>query len=98
MPTRFDCYRINESIDTISKQLENAGMPSLSGQQNGVFSVSTLLEHRFSPATPQKVVFSDGDEHRLCLGGLALTQKQLSDDHERVAEILLPFHARCEMA
>lgn len=94
----FDCYRINESIDTISKQLENAGMPSLSGQQNGVFSVSTLLEHRFYPATPQKVVFSDGDEHRLCLGGLALTQKQLSDDHERVAEILLPFHARCEMA
>jgi len=74
----FDCYRINESIDTISKQLENAGMPSLSGQQNGVFSVSTLLEHRFYPATPQKVVFSDGDEHRLCLGGLALTQKQLS--------------------
>ena len=73
-------------------------MPPLSGQQNGVFSVSNLLEHRFYPAMPQKMVFNDGDEHRLCLGGLALIQKQVSDDHERVAEILLPFHTRCEMA
>ena len=94
----FDCYRMHASIDTLSEQLENAGMPPLSGQQNGVFSVSNLLEHRFYPATPQKMVFCDGDEHRLCLGGLALTQKQVNDAHERVAEILLPFHTRCEMA
>lgn len=94
----FDCERFSESIDAISEQLESAGMPSLSGPQNGVFSVSSLLEHRFYPATPRKIVFSEGDEHRLCLGGLALTQKQMSDDHERVAEILLPFHTRCEMA
>ena len=93
----FDCHRMQAPLATLNEQLEKAGMPPLSGQQNGVFSVSNLLEHRFYPAMPQKMVFNDGDEHRLCLGGLALIQKQVSDDHERVAEILLPFHTRCEM-
>lgn len=94
----FDCSTIGEPLDTLHSQLEACGMPSFEGQQNGVFAVSPLLEHRFYPAMPQKTVFSSGDEHRLCLGGLALVQKHVGDDHERIAEILLPFHTRCEMA
>ncbi|WP_249975608.1 DUF1338 domain-containing protein [Vreelandella olivaria] len=94
----FDCATLGESLETLNTRLETAGMASLKGQQNGVFAVSTLLDHRFYPAIPQKIAFSDGDEHRLCLGGLALAQKHVGDDHERIAEILLPFHTRCEMA
>ncbi len=94
----FNCSAMNESLETLHRQLEACGLPSFEGQQNGVFPVSTLLEHRFYPAMPQKTVFSEGDEHRLCLGGLALVQKYIADDHERIAELLIPSHTRCEMA
>lgn len=94
----FDCLALGHSLETLNAQLETAGMPSLAGQQNGVFSISPLLECRFYPAMSQKTIFSDGDEHRLCLGGLALAQKQLGDGQERIAEILLPSHTRCEKA
>lgn len=94
----FDCSSLGEALESIGNQLETAGMTSLPEQENGVFTVSPLLEHRFYLAMPQKTAFSDGDEHRLCLGGLALTQKHVGNDHERIAEILLPFHTRCEMA
>lgn len=94
----FDCAALGESLETLDSQLEEAGMPSLEGQQNGVFSVSSLLEHRFYPAMPLKTAFSQGDEHRLCVGGLALTRKHMPDNHERIAEILLPLHSRCEIA
>ncbi|RUR27292.1 DUF1338 domain-containing protein [Vreelandella andesensis] len=94
----FDCSTIGESIDTLHSHLEGCGMISFESQQNDIFSVSPLIKHRFYPAMPQKTVFNLGDEHRLCLGGLALVQKHVGDDHERIAEILLPFHTRCEMA
>ncbi|MFC7367864.1 MULTISPECIES: DUF1338 domain-containing protein [Vreelandella] len=94
----FNCLAIGETLDTLHSQLEACGLPSFEGQQNGVFTVSSLLEHRFYPAMPQKIVFGEGDEHRLCLGGLALVQKHIADDHERIAEVLLPSHTRCEMA
>lgn len=94
----YDCTTLGNSLEVLDAQLNTAGMPSIDSQQNGVFPVSSMLLHRFYPAMPQKIAFGDGDEHRLCLGGLALIQKHLDDDHERVAEILLPFHTRCEMA
>ncbi|SDN09241.1 DUF1338 family protein [Vreelandella arcis] len=94
----FDCEKLGNSIEMLDEQLLQSGLSQLAGQQNGVFGVSSLLTHRFYPATPQKVIFSQGDEHRLCLGGLAIVQKHLDSDHERVAELLLPLHTRCEMA
>ncbi|NGO88092.1 DUF1338 domain-containing protein [Halomonas sp. 141] len=94
----FDCATLDASLDALGLQLEHVGLHALDSQQNGVFSVSSLLDHRFYPAMPQKIVFSEGDEHRLCLGGLSLTQRHVEDDHKRLAEILLPFHTRCEMA
>ncbi|PCF97522.1 DUF1338 domain-containing protein [Vreelandella nigrificans] len=94
----FDCAALGSPLETLDTQLTTSGMPSIESQQNGVFPVSSLLHHRFYPSMSQKIAFSNGDEHRLCLGGLALTQKRLDDDHERIAEMLLPYHTRCEMA
>ncbi|MDP3535646.1 MAG: DUF1338 family protein [Halomonas sp.] len=94
----FDCIALGNPLEALDAQLATAGMPSIESQQNGVFPVSSMLQHRFYPAMPQKIAFDNGDEHRLSLGGLALIQKHLDDDHERIAEILLPFHTRCEMA
>ena len=94
----FDCAGLGEPLEVLDQKLNGVGMPSINGEQNGVFTVSSLLNHRFYPTTPQRIVFGDGDEHRLCLGGLALVQKRVEDDHERVAEVLLPHHTRCEMA
>lgn len=94
----FDCTQLGETLTALDQRLNEVGMPSQMSQQNGVFAVSSLLDHRFYPTTPKKTVFNDGDEHRLCLGGLALVQKHVADNHERIAEVLLPFHTRCEMA
>lgn len=94
----FDCEQLGNTLDALDEQLLQSGLSHMAYQQNGVFGVSNLLEHRFYPATPQKMIFSQGDEHRLCLGGLAIVQKHLGSNHERVAELLLPLHARCEMA
>ncbi|MBZ5487921.1 DUF1338 domain-containing protein [Halomonas aquamarina] len=94
----FDCTVLGNCLGTLDGQLAKIGMPGLKEAHNGVFSLSPLVEHCFYPAMPQRVVFSDGDEHRLCLGGLALTQKQLEAGEERIAQILLPSHARCEVA
>lgn len=94
----FDCAQLGEVLNVCDQRLSEVGMPSLQGQQNGVFPVSPLLDHRYYPTTPQKTVFADGDEHRLCLGGLALVQKHVEDNQKRIAELLLPHHTRCEMA
>ncbi|RBI69255.1 DUF1338 domain-containing protein [Vreelandella sulfidaeris] len=94
----YDCGQLGDCLADLDHRLEEVGMPCLQGHQNGVFTVSSLLDHRFYPSTPQKTVFADGDEHRLCFGGLALVQKQFEDNQERIAEVLLPQHTRCEMA
>ncbi|WP_172116580.1 VOC family protein [Halomonas hibernica] len=93
----FDCAELGDTLTALNDQLEKTGMPGEKEPQNGVFALSTLIEHHFYPAMPQRIIFSDGDEHRLCLGGLALTQKHLDAGHERIAEILIPAHARCEI-
>jgi hypothetical protein len=94
----FDCQSLGISLSTLDEQLREAGMMGGDSLQHGVFPVSKLLNHRFYLTTAQKTVFAEGDEHRLCLGGLALVQKHVSDGHEHVAELLLPHHTRCEMA
>lgn len=94
----FDCEQLGNTLEALDEQLLQSGLTHTEGYQNGVFGVSNLLAHRFYPATPQKMIFSQGDEHRLCLGGLAIVQKHLGNDHERIAELLLPLHTRCEMA
>lgn len=93
----FDCDTLGQSLEALDSQLLAAGMPCNDNQQNGVFPVSSTLHHRFYPSMAQKVIFAGGDEHRLCLGGLALTKKQLGHDRERIAELLLPLHTRCEV-
>lgn len=94
----FDCQQIGMPLAMLDQQLHESGMIGGDSMHHGLFPVSNLLEHRFYLTTAQKTVFATGDEHRLCLGGLALVQKHVSDDHKQVAELLLPHHTRCEMA
>ncbi|MBE0464157.1 MAG: DUF1338 family protein [Halomonadaceae bacterium] len=94
----FDCEALGNSLTELNGQLATAGMPCLKESHNGVFSHSSLIDHYFYPTMPQKVTFSEGDEHRLCLGGLALTEKHIEAGHERIAQLLMPAHARCEIA
>ncbi|NYS60731.1 DUF1338 domain-containing protein [Vreelandella salicampi] len=94
----FDCQQLGVSLPTLDQQVREAGLIGGDSLQHGVFPVSNLLDHRFYLTTAQKTVFAEGDEHRVCLGGLALVQKHVSDGYEQVAELLLPHHTRCEMA
>lgn len=94
----FDCRTLGEPIGVLDQALEGAGMPGHRHRYNGVFSVSKALEHRFYPAMPQRVAFSHGDQHRLCLGGLALAEPGGAASTMALCDELLPAHARCEMA
>ncbi|WP_235042238.1 DUF1338 domain-containing protein [Vreelandella profundi] len=94
----FDCTQLGEPLIALDQKLHELGMPGLNEHQNGVFAISPQLHHRFYPTTSQKVVFGEGDEHRVCLGGLSLVQKHAESTDGRIAEVLLPDHTRCEMA
>ncbi|WP_346798380.1 DUF1338 domain-containing protein [Halomonas sp. Bachu 37] len=94
----FDCRQLGTTLDALDQKLTQAGLTGQTDRHHGVVPISPLLDYRFYPAPPQKVVFADGDEHRISLGGLALAQKCVQTAHERVAELLLPHHTRCEIA
>jgi hypothetical protein len=93
----FDCERLGSRFEELDQALAASGFQGSQDQQQTVLPVSPLLKYRFYPTCSQRMAFSDGDEHRICLGGLALIQKRLSSDHERAVELLLPHHTRCEM-
>ncbi|MGS2743903.1 DUF1338 domain-containing protein [Halomonas sp. LS-001] len=93
----FDCQSLGQPLHTIDQQLSESGVAHGCAEQNGIFPVSGLLEHRFYPTNAQKMVFSEGDEHRVSFGGLALVQKRVEHDHEPIACLLLPHHTRCEI-
>lgn len=94
----FNCQTLGEPIAALNEAFERKGMQCTKDQENGLFPVSSMLEHRFYHALPQKMVFRQGDEHRLCLGGLALAQKIPGQGASTLCEALLPAHTRCEMA
>lgn len=93
----FNCQVLGQPLQAIDQQLGECGMARACAEQNGIFPVSSLLEHRFYPANAQKMVFADGDEHRVAFGGLALVQKRLEDNNDPIACQLLPYHTRCEV-
>ncbi|MCE8002089.1 DUF1338 family protein [Billgrantia ethanolica] len=93
----FDCERLGSRFELLDNALAAAGLEGSEERQHGIFPVSPLLEYRFYPTCSQRLAFAEGDEHRICLGGLALMQKRLSGDHERAVELLLPHHTRCEI-
>lgn len=93
----YDCERLGSDLPTLDSELTKAGLTGNPDRHHGVFPVSPLLEYRFYPTCSQRLAFADGDEHRINLGGLALVQKCLSNDHERAVELLLPHHTRCEI-
>ncbi len=93
----FDCERLRSRFELLDDALAAAGLEGSEERQHGIFPVSPLLEYRFYPTCSQRLAFAEGDEHRICLGGLALMQKRLSSDHERAVELLLPHHTRCEI-
>jgi len=93
----FDCARLGHELEALDDALTVNGFTASEEHQHGIFPVSPLLEYRFYPACSQRLPFAEGDEHRICHGGLSLLQKRLSNDHERAVELLLPHHTRCEI-
>jgi hypothetical protein len=93
----FDCERLGNSFEMLDDALSATGLAGSEDRHHSVFPVSPLLQYRFYPTCSRRLAFAEGDEHRICLGGLALIQKRLSSDHERAVELLLPHHTRCEI-
>ncbi|MGQ4879911.1 DUF1338 domain-containing protein [Billgrantia sp. LNSP4103-1] len=93
----FDCERLGNSFEMLDDALAATGLAGSEDRHHGIFPVSPLLQYRFYPTCSRRLAFAEGDEHRICLGGLALLQKRLSSDHERAVELLLPHHTRCEI-
>lgn len=94
----YDCERLDSDMATLDAAMEQAGLSGSADRHHGVFPISPLLEYRFYHTCSRRLAFADGDEHRIDLGGLALVQKCLSNDHERAVELLLPHHTRCEVS
>ncbi|WP_136254511.1 DUF1338 domain-containing protein [Onishia niordana] len=94
----FDCGRLGNDLTTLDMQLEQAGLDGNNDRHHGVFPVSPLLNYRFYPTCSQRLAFAGGDEHRVTLGGLALIQPCIPNNHDRSAQLLLPQHTRCEIA
>lgn len=93
----FDCELLGRDIDDLDRQMHQAGLVGGGGRRPSIFPVSPLLDYRFYPTASQRLVFGEGDEHRIELGGIALLHKQVSAHQERAVELLLPHHTRCEM-
>ncbi|GHC27147.1 DUF1338 family protein [Aidingimonas halophila] len=96
--TGFDCERLGSDLPHLDQQMQQAGYIGHPDRHHGVFPISPLLNYRYYPSSPQRLIFSGGDEHRESLGGIALVQKCLPSHQERAAELLLPLHTRCEIA
>ncbi len=94
----FDCERLGHPLDVLDQQLRQTGLNGNPDRHRGIFPISPLLNYRFYPTCSQRLAFAEGDEHRIELGGLALVQKEVSANHERAVELLLPHHTRCELS
>ncbi|QFT85023.1 hypothetical protein FIU88_08540 [Halomonas sp. THAF12] len=93
----FDCARLGQSLDQLDGALAQSGIDGSADRHQGILPVSPLLDYRFYPGPARRLIFAEGDEHRVTAGGLALVQKQVSANQERCAELLLPHHTRCEL-
>lgn len=93
----FDCARLGKPLKELDELLHQRGMNGQDDRHQGFLPISSLLDYRYYNALPRRLAFADGDEHRVHMGGLALVQKQLAANQERVAEILMPHHTRCEL-
>lgn len=94
----FDCERLGSDLASLDCSMQHAGLLGSIDSLQGIFPVSPLLHYRFYSACAQRLPFAQGDEHRIITGGIALVQKSLSGTQERIAELLLPHHTRCEIA
>lgn len=93
----FDCARLGKSLGELDGLLTQQGMSGRDDRHQGFLPISSLLDYRYYGALPRRLAFAGGDEHRIHLGGLSLVQKQIAANQERIAEILMPHHTRCEL-
>lgn len=94
----FDCERLGVDLNSLDRDMQQAGLTGSADRHHGVFPISPLLSYRFYPTCSRRLPFAEGDEHRIAMGGIALVQKCLPGNHERAVELLLPHHTRCEIA
>ncbi|GAB2799814.1 DUF1338 domain-containing protein [Halomonas shantousis] len=94
----FDCDSLDSDLVSLDRAMQENGLVGSADRRRGFLPVSPLLSYRYYPCCSQKLVFAQGDEHRIVSGGLALVQRCLPGRRERSAEFLLPHHTRCEIA
>ncbi|MGM0913655.1 MAG: DUF1338 domain-containing protein [Pseudomonadota bacterium] len=94
----YDCQHLEASLDDLHRGMEEAGFAGTADRHHGLFPISPLVDYRFYPSGSRRLPFAEGDEHRVETGGIALVQKSVSAHQERVVELLLPHHTRCELS
>ncbi len=92
------CQHLEASLDDLHRGMEEAGFAGTADRHHGLFPISPLVDYRFYPSGSRRLPFAEGDEHRVETGGIALVQKSVSAHQERVVELLLPHHTRCELS
>lgn len=94
----YDCRHLDASLEELHRGMEEAGFAGTDDRHHGLFPISPLVEYRFYPSGSRRLPFAEGDEHRVETGGIALVQKSVSAHQERVVELLLPHHTRCQLS
>ncbi|WP_299232885.1 DUF1338 family protein [uncultured Halomonas sp.] len=94
----YDCQRLGTSIDDLHRGMEEAGLAGTGDRHHGLFPISPLVDYRFYPSGSRNLPFAEGDEHRVETGGIALVEKSVTTHQERLVELLLPHHTRCELS
>jgi len=94
----YDCQRLGAGLDELHRGMEEAGFAGTADRHHGLFPISPLVDYRFYPSGSRRLAFAAGDEHRVETGGIALVQRAVSANQERLVELLLPHHTRCELS
>ncbi|MDY7117233.1 DUF1338 family protein [Halomonas sp. SSL-5] len=94
----YDCQYLDAPLEELHRGMEEAGFAGTADRHHGLFPISPLVDYRFYPTGSRRLPFAEGDEHRVETGGIALVQKSVSAHQERVVELLLPHHTRCQLS
>ena len=98
----FNAEELGETLEAVCEGMLAYGMAPQTGRHHAVLPINPKLQYHYYPAHAQRMVFADGDEHMVVLGGIALlatapvTTQQ--EGKQRPAEQLLPEHTLCQLS
>lgn len=98
----FNAEELGETLEAVCEGMLAYGMAPQSGRHHAVLPINPKLQYHYYPAHAQRMVFADGDEHMVVLGGIALLATAPETTHQkpaqRPAEQLLPEHTLCQLS